>query len=126
MIVKEKNKKSYIGGLITGGIIGVITGILMAPKSGKEIRKDISDKTDEILNDTDKLLNNAKEKATEIISETTKKAEKIIKETGNKVESLMNCTDELLILSKDKVKDSLSRVKGSVNYNSVFRNKNIY
>ena len=48
----EKNcARIFLGGLITGGILGGIAGLLFAPKSGKKLRRDISKKTDEIIDE---------------------------------------------------------------------------
>lgn len=38
----------WVRGLLVGGLIGVIAGLLCAPKSGKETREELSVKTDEI------------------------------------------------------------------------------
>jgi gas vesicle protein len=36
-------------GLFVGGLIGMVLGVLFAPKSGKETREDITRKADELL-----------------------------------------------------------------------------
>ena len=37
--MSERNDGSFVGGLITGAIIGFVLGILFAPASGDETRK---------------------------------------------------------------------------------------
>ncbi|MBK7253442.1 MAG: hypothetical protein IPI04_05870 [Ignavibacteria bacterium] len=49
----------------------------------------MSDKTEDILDDTNRLIKKAKEKASDIISDATKAAEKMIEEGRKKVESLV-------------------------------------
>ncbi|MBK7446584.1 MAG: YtxH domain-containing protein [Ignavibacteria bacterium] len=44
MIEKVINKKGYLSGLITGGVIGGLAALLFTPKSGKELRKNIGEK----------------------------------------------------------------------------------
>ena len=39
--------KGLLIGFLTGGIVGAAIALLYAPKSGKELRKDIKDKADE-------------------------------------------------------------------------------
>ena len=85
---QQMNKKSFIEGLITRGILGITAGMLFSPKSGKKLRRDISDKTDDIMSDTKWLLKKAKGKASDIISDAADKAEKIIEEGRKKVEGL--------------------------------------
>lgn len=82
------NKKSFLEGVITGAILGGLAGLLFSPKSGKKLRRDISDKTEDILDDTNRLIKKAKEKASDIISDATKRAEKIIEDGRKKVESI--------------------------------------
>ena len=43
MFESENASKSFITGLLTGGLLGGVLALLFAPKSGKEFRKDISD-----------------------------------------------------------------------------------
>ena len=40
-----KHERSIVVPFLIGGIVGAIIGLLMAPKSGKEMRKDIKDFT---------------------------------------------------------------------------------
>ncbi|RAP77814.1 YtxH domain-containing protein [Paenibacillus montanisoli] len=40
-----KSGKSFLFGAIAGGVIGSVTALLLAPKSGRELRKDIADGT---------------------------------------------------------------------------------
>lgn len=49
-------------GILSGAAAGVITGILVAPASGKETRENISSKTDELLSNLKEFLNREKEK----------------------------------------------------------------
>lgn len=65
--------KKFFKGLIIGGVIGYLTGIFTAPKKGKEMRKDLKKKID----DLQKLMKekNIDKKVKEIfgtVSETTK------------------------------------------------------
>jgi len=85
MLESERKVKSYLSGILTGGILGGLTALLFAPKSGKELRRDISDKKDEILNDTNDLIENAKEKAAKIISDAKKYGEELIADAKIKV-----------------------------------------
>lgn len=37
------SKKSFLWGALTGAVTGAVTALLLAPKSGRELRKDIGD-----------------------------------------------------------------------------------
>lgn len=69
---EHTGRKIAVGALIAGAA-GYLTGILTAPKSGKETREDIADKAGEIREDAaeklqaahdelDELINNVKDK----------------------------------------------------------------
>lgn len=43
------SKKKHYGGFILGALAGAGLGLLFAPKSGSELRKDLKKKLDELL-----------------------------------------------------------------------------
>ena len=57
----DKNKGLLLG-FLAGGVIGAVIALLYAPKSGRELRKDIKVKTDEYIEDAEKYINDAREK----------------------------------------------------------------
>ena len=74
MTKDEHTGRKFALGAIIAGIVGYITGILTAPKSGKETREDIADKAEDIKesgqeqlqhahDELDDLLKNAKTKS---------------------------------------------------------------
>jgi hypothetical protein len=58
--------ESFVKGLVIGGVAGLAIGILYAPKSGKEIRKQIADSTEEILNKAKMQYEDTRKKITEL------------------------------------------------------------
>ncbi len=46
--METMSKGKIIVGTVIGAVAGVITGLLMAPKSGQEIRTDLKAKADEL------------------------------------------------------------------------------
>ena len=114
MFEEEKNAKSFFGGLIAGAVLGGLTGILFAPKSGRELRQDISDKSGELLDDTNRLLDNAKEKASEIISDAKGKAESLLADAKKKVESLTNDAETYILQGTEKIEDGIYKATDAV------------
>lgn len=51
-------------GILAGAAAGFVTGVLMAPASGKETRDTITDKSEELLQGVKDLINKEKEKVT--------------------------------------------------------------
>ena len=101
------NEESGIGkglliGFLTGAAVGSIIALLFAPKSGKELREEIKNKSQDFMDDADSYLSNAKEKATQLINEGKKKSEKLVADTKEKVDTLLGEAEKILSDAKDK------------------------
>ena len=101
-------KKSGIGKFVAGAAIGAGLGILFAPKSGKETRRDLKKKFDELIAkakeiDMNEVRDNIEKKIEEIkkgIAELDKeKALAIAKEQAKKIKG--KC-DDLVKYAKEK------------------------
>ncbi|TQR18411.1 YtxH domain-containing protein [Psychrobacillus vulpis] len=62
----EVNAKDFIIGALVGGIIGAATALLLAPKSGTELRGNISTQAVQLKDKTKDFSTTAKEKTTQI------------------------------------------------------------
>ena len=51
---------NFVKGFLLGGLIGAVVGILFAPKAGREIRQEISDETEKMVNKLKADLEKAK------------------------------------------------------------------
>jgi gas vesicle protein len=61
----ETNGRNDFGlwkGLMVGGFLGAAAGFLLAPKSGKELRSEIKDKTNKALDETKRLYSDNRAK----------------------------------------------------------------
>lgn len=106
--------KGLLIGFITGSVIGSIVALLYAPKSGKELRQDIKEKTDELMEEAEGYLANAKVKATELMNDGKKKSEKLIAETKIKVDGLMKEAEQVLQEAKSKTNDIIASGKSNL------------
>ncbi len=80
----EQAKKSFLKGAVLGAIGGAISGILLAPKSGKQTREDIKKLAEDLGDKAEEVyLNAQKELKTKI--ENIKKAGEQIDEEKYKV-----------------------------------------
>lgn len=92
---KEEGKSYFLAILITllaGLSVGFVLGILFSPKPGKEIRKDIKDKSEE-------FIKKSKEGATDTIDKTKEFVEK----SRGKFKEVKGKGKELIKKSKEKV-----------------------
>lgn len=58
-----KYKSAIAAGIVAGSAIGLVTGLLVAPKSGDELRGDIADKTQEGIDTAKDKISDAKDAA---------------------------------------------------------------
>jgi gas vesicle protein len=94
--------KGLLVGFLTGAAVGSIIALLFAPKSGRELREDIKSKSQEFIDDADKYIANAKDKASDLINEGKKKSERLVTETKEKVETLLSEAERILTDAKEK------------------------
>lgn len=106
--------KGFLLGLLAGGVIGGLTALLYAPKSGKELRKDIGKKSREVVKDTEQYVESAKVKASEILSDSRRKAESLLSDARKKADSITRGTEKLYTQGKDFITDEATRLKDAV------------
>jgi gas vesicle protein len=85
---QENPRCHFCMGLLIGGALGALAGIFFAPKSGKELRSDIKEKGNEVLEDAQELYADASAKGRELIEEVRHQAKELTKEaegTGEKI-----------------------------------------
>jgi len=98
----ENFRKGLLIGILTGGALGAALALLYAPKSGKELRKDIRDKSDEYLDEAEKYIAEAKDKAIDLINEGKRRSEKLIKDAKDKSDQLLKDAEKLFHDAKGK------------------------
>lgn len=117
--------KGLLLGFLAGGAVGAILALLYAPKSGKELRADIKNKTEDYLDEAEKYLSEAKDKAMDLINEGRKRSERIIKDAKSKSDEILkdaekifhdakSKTAEAVHTGKVKIESEASRIKDSV------------
>ncbi|WP_151736143.1 YtxH domain-containing protein ['Paenibacillus yunnanensis' Narsing Rao et al. 2020] len=62
----KKDTKSLLWGLLAGGVAGSVTALLLAPKPGKELRKDIADGTAGAIDKVQGIATQAGDKSAEL------------------------------------------------------------
>lgn len=125
------NKKSGMGKFLAGLGIGAGLGLLFAPKSGEETRKDLKRNLDDFVNylkDIDvnevkeEFLNKVEEIKTELEDLDKEKVAKIAQE---KAESLKKKANELVELAKEKGTPVLEGVANDVRLKAINVTKDV-
>jgi gas vesicle protein len=98
--------KGFIFGTLIGGAIGAITALLLAPKSGKELRQDIAEKSSEIYGKASDLFNQVESKVSSTIgtaiNEGKERGKKIVSDAKNQADSLLQSAEKVLYEAKTK------------------------
>ncbi len=96
---EQTNYKSFMLGALIGGAIGAATALLFAPKSGRELRRDIADTSTDIYDKASDYISNAvqdgKYKAQSIIDSAKRQADTIITDANEYKESVQNRFEHL-------------------------------
>lgn len=117
--------KGLIIGFFAGGVVGAVLALLYAPKSGKELRGDIKVKSEEYLEEAEKYISEAKNKAKELVNEGKKRSEKLIHDAKAKSDELLkdaekvfhdakSKADDLYATGKDKVESESTKLKSAL------------
>ena len=72
-------------GLFVGGCLGVLAGILYAPKAGRELRKQIANGSDEIYRQAGSQLTDFKGKGDQALHELQNRGDAVIKQAATQV-----------------------------------------
>lgn len=112
---KESNlSKGLLIGFLTGGIVGAAIALLYAPKSGKELRAEIKNKSNDFLDEAEKYVDVAKEKASSAINEGKQKSEKLIADAKVKADELIRDAEKVFSDIKTKAGDVYEGGKDTV------------
>jgi len=114
----ETNKGGLFLGLVIGGAVGAITSLLIAPKAGSKLRKDLwstyrawQDKTKEIAStvceSSKSLAETVNQKTEDLVHTAKEKTENLVDTAKEKTENLVDTAKE----SQHRVTDSIQAAK---------------
>jgi len=75
----------FFAGFIVGGALGALAGLLLAPSSGEETRKVLSERTSEVRSKAEGSIHDIQAKTETIVDEIQQKGDELL----NKVQSLL-------------------------------------
>ena len=121
----SNTKKHGFGKFLAGIGIGAGLGLLFAPKSGEETRKNLKKKIDELINEAKKIdVNEVKDDFLAKIEDIKNELEdldkeKVLKIAKEKSEDIKKKTTDLVQLAKDKGTPVLSGIADDVREKAV-------
>jgi gas vesicle protein len=99
---QNNSVKGFLIGFLAGGTVGAIVALLTTPKSGKEFRGDIKQKSGEYLDEVDKYFTEKKNQAKRMINESKRKYTMIMNDVKSKPEEF--CKDAEQVYGDAKAK----------------------
>lgn len=78
---------SFLLGVMVGGVIGGVTALLLAPTSGKKLRRKISDKAEDFYDEAQEYYESGRGKVEELYKEGRKKVTDIVEDAKKIVSS---------------------------------------
>jgi gas vesicle protein len=76
----------FLEGLVVGGILGFIFGMLSAPKSGAEMRKQLADGSEDLYKQASDSLSEMRDKTNRTLADLQAKSEVTIKQASDMVQ----------------------------------------
>jgi gas vesicle protein len=75
----------FIIGLALGALVGAAAALLLAPESGEDLRKDITEKGDELKSKAQQQVDALQEQGRIVLSDNVKKAQQVVQEAQVKL-----------------------------------------
>lgn len=80
----NKQSKGWLWGIVIGSVAGSVTALLLTPKSGRELRKDIADGSRQVAEKSQEIVGKVGEVGADLISIVKESADGIVREVGTK------------------------------------------
>jgi gas vesicle protein len=110
--------KGFIIGALVGGAAGAVTALLLAPKSGAELRKDIANTSTEIYGKaSDYVTQIESQVGTSVVNsvnEGKEKASKIMSAARNKAEEILQDAEKVLNEARSKASNAKENVQHKI------------
>jgi gas vesicle protein len=103
---KSKNLKGIAIGTAVAALAGYVTGILTAPKSGKETREDIKKTAHNTMSEAEKELKKLHTELTKLLEESKKRGGNLSDKATKELAGLVEKAKE----SKEKAREVLSAI----------------
>ena len=107
MSKKSHTKRNFAIGALVAGVAGYLTGILTAPKSGKETRQDISKTANKARIDAEKKLKKIHSELQDLIKEGEKRRKSLTTKGKKELDSALKKAKD----AKEKARVVISSIK---------------
>ncbi|CAG9622119.1 YtxH domain-containing protein [Sutcliffiella rhizosphaerae] len=105
------NTKDFLIGTLIGGIVGATTALFLAPKSGRELREDITDQANQLKEKTDNWKAQATEFSNELAESAKDKTNQLTKAISDQTQQVMDKVKHLRENNGDVSKELQEQVQ---------------
>lgn len=95
------NSNRFFEGVLVGGTLGFLLGMLTAPKSGAELRRQLADQSDDVYRS-----------ASTQVSDIRERSEAALQDFQTRSESVLKQTKEQLQETRDQITSKLQDIQG--------------
>lgn len=110
--------KGFFAGSLLGGIAGAVTALLLAPKSGSELRRELADKSHDLYDKASDYFNvfeeNVDTVVTDTVNEGRERAKSIINSAREQADELLKNAEEVFQSAKEKAENLKVSVEDKV------------
>lgn len=104
----------FFKGFLFGGIVGAAFSLLYAPKTGKEMREDIRQRSLELKGEADDKIELAQKRLENLLDESRKQIETLRKEAEEAAKELKVAAEQKLDEGKNYVASEKTRIKDAI------------
>jgi gas vesicle protein len=108
------NGKDFLLGAVVGGVLGAVTALLLAPKSGRELRTDIADGYHTVSDKTQEIAGTVSQKSQEIAGTVGQKSQEIAGVVSERSQEIAKTVGTHTSEWAGKAKDAASTVAGEI------------
>lgn len=108
---ESKYWQGFLAGAFLGGLVGSLLALLLAPKSGRELRSDIRRRSEELYAKAREFFENAGDEAVETLNEARERARAIVQAAQEQAEVIIKDADRTLREARGRVSSTTERLR---------------
>ncbi|MBM4178748.1 MAG: YtxH domain-containing protein [Ignavibacteria bacterium] len=98
--------KGFLVGAVVGGAVGAVLALLFAPKAGRELRRDIADRTGDLYDKASEFMNEDSGTPDEMhagfVNEGRIRAERIVSSAKHQADNILSNAEKVLRDAKNR------------------------
>ena len=106
--------KGLAAGIVIGGAVGALVALLFAPKSGKELRQDLAERSGDIYDKASDFAQEQSRKMGDYVNEGKVRADELVRTARQQAGSLLSEAEHLMNDARSRVSSAQSGIKDNV------------